>query len=239
MTTPRLFVEAALAAGEVLNLDADAAGYLGRVLRLGAGGRVLAFNGRDGEWAARIAALDKRGARLAVEAQTRPQVVGPDVWALFAPVKRQQTDWLVEKAVELGAARLAPVLTRRTIADTVRTDRLSLIAREAAEQCERLDAPEVVEAVALDRALANWPAQRLVFLADERGGGPRLTDPAFASVRSWAVLTGPEGGFDPAELAWLRGLPFVRPVSLGPRILRAETAMAAALAISVAAFGGG
>ncbi|MFZ4071591.1 MAG: 16S rRNA (uracil(1498)-N(3))-methyltransferase [Caulobacterales bacterium] len=239
MTTPRLFVEAALAAGQVVNLDADAAGYLGRVLRLGVGGRVLAFNGRDGEWAARIAVLDKKGARLSVETLARPQTFGPDVWALFAPVKRQQTDWLVEKAVELGAARLLPVLTRRTIADTVRTDRFTTIAREAAEQCERLDAPEVADAAPLDRALVGWPAERLVFLADERGVAPALTDPAFAGVRSWAVLTGPEGGFDPTELAWLRGLPFVRPISLGPRILRAETAMAAALAISVAAFGGG
>lgn len=238
MTTPRLFVEVALAAGEMVSLDAEAAGYLGRVLRQEVGATVRLFNGRDGEWAARIAALDKKGARLAVEAPTRAQTVGPDVWALFAPVKRQQTDWLVEKAVELGAARLAPVLTRRTIVDTVRTDRLRIIAREAAEQCERLDAPAVDEAAALDRALAGWSPERLLFVADERGADlPALTDPAFVGVRSWAVLTGPEGGFDPAELAWLRGLPFVRPVTLGPRILRAETAMAAALAISVAVFG--
>jgi 16S rRNA (uracil1498-N3)-methyltransferase len=236
MTTPRLYVEAALAAGETAALDAEASGYLGRVLRQEVGARVLVFNGRDGEWAARIVSLDKKGARLAVEAQTRPQAAGPDVWALFAPVKRQQTDWLVEKATELGAARLVPVLTRRTIADTVRTERLATIAREAVEQCERLEVPVVSDAVALDRALAQWPAERLLFVADERGEAPPLT--AFSGVSSWAVLTGPEGGFDPAELAWLRGLPFVRLVSLGPRILRAETAMAAALAISVAVFGG-
>jgi 16S rRNA (uracil1498-N3)-methyltransferase len=236
MTTPRLFVEAALTAGEAVALDAEAAGYLGRVLRHEVGAGVLLFNGRDGEWSARIVRLDKRGAQLAVDALVRPQSAGPDVWALFAPVKRQQTDWLVEKATELGAARLMPVLTRRTIAETVRTDRLATIAREAAEQCERLEAPAVADAMALDRVLAGWPAQRVLFLADERGAAPSLTDPCFVGVRSWAVLTGPEGGFDSAELAWLRGLPFVRPISLGPRILRAETAMAAALAISVAVF---
>jgi 16S rRNA (uracil1498-N3)-methyltransferase len=226
MTTPRLFVEAALAAGQVVNLDADAAGYLGRVLRLGVGGRVLAFNGRDGEWAARIAVLDKKGARLSVETLARPQTFGPDVWALFAPVKRQQTDWLVEKAVELGAARLLPVLTRRTIADTVRTDRFTTIAREAAEQCERLGVPRMDAVLPLHTALDGWGAAPLLVAAERRVAPPIAT----VAKGARALLVGPEGGFTPQELDDLLARPFVSPCRLGPRILRAETAAVAGLA---------
>jgi 16S rRNA (uracil1498-N3)-methyltransferase len=237
MTTPRLFVEAALATGQSVRLDADQAGYLGRVLRLGPGAEVKLFNGRDGEWLARLEAADKRGAGLKVGPQTRAQSPPADVWALFAPVKRQQTDWMVEKAVELGAARLVPVLTRRTIVDAVRVERLTGIAREAAEQCERLEVPEVAAPDKLDRVLAGWPADRPLFVALERSeNAPRLLDVA-PPAAGWGVLTGPEGGFDPAERSWLLSLPFVRPVSLGSLTLRAETALAAMLALSVARFG--
>lgn len=248
--TPRLHVAQDLAAGAVVVLDEEQAHYLTRVMRLAIGDPVRLFNGRDGEFDARIASVGKRDARLAIGARARDQVSAPDLWLLFAPLKKSRTDFLVEKATELGASELWPVLTRRTGAESVRIDRLHRIAVEAAEQTERLDVPVVRDAQSLEAALRDWPPDRPLFFADEAGedgerpwGGDVGRAPPLAEAlsqnraRSGAILIGPEGGFDPAERAWLRGQAFVRPIGLGPRILRAETAAIAALSLWQAALG--
>jgi 16S rRNA (uracil1498-N3)-methyltransferase len=252
--TPRLFVEHPLFAEAVLPLAPEQARKLSQVLRLGAGSRIRAFNGRDGEWSARLVAQGKRDVAAVCEAQMRPQNAAPDLLVLFAPVKRAGTDWIVEKATELGARTLQPVLTRRTQSETVRIDRLALIAREAAEQCERLETPDVRPALALAAALEGWDETRPLVFADEAGDDPRLAWggpdgralPILAAAEAraprparFAFLTGPEGGFDRDERRWLASLPAVIPVSLGPRILRAETAVCAGLAVLQAVWGDG
>jgi 16S rRNA (uracil1498-N3)-methyltransferase len=215
-----------------------------RVLRLGVGDPVRLFNGRDGEFEANVAAVSKSTARLVLVKRLREQAGTPDLWLLFAPLKKARTDFMVEKAVELGAAEVVPVITERTDADTVRVDRLARLAVEAAEQTERLDAPPVREAVKLPALLAGWNPGRVLIYADEAGdeggkpwgGEAGKAGPMADVLRDLgdgpaAILIGPEGGFSPAERKRLRELPFVRPVGLGPRILRAETAGVAALAL--------
>lgn len=242
--TPRLYVAPDLGEGGDLVLDGDQAHYLTRVLRLGAGDPVRVFNGRDGEYEGRLAGSTKSTVTLRLERRIRPQSGAPDIWLLFAPLKKARTDFLVEKAVELGAGEIRPVLTERTDADTVRTDRLHRLAVEAAEQTERLDVPPVRDAEKLFMALSQWPQDRILFYADEAGddqgrpwGGPAGRAAPMADVLSAqpggpaAILIGPEGGFSPVERKRLRELPFVHPVTLGPRILRAETAAAAALTL--------
>lgn len=242
--TPRLFVHASLAPGADVTLTADQSHYVMHVMRLAPGDPVRIFNGVDGEFDARLQSAGKNLARLEVQHQTRPQAAGSDVWLLFAPLKKTATDFLVEKAVELGVADLRPVLTERTISRDVRTDRLSRIAIEASEQTERLDVPAVREAEKLARALAGWDASRPLFYADESGddggrpwgGETGRAPPMSECVRAvggsrGAVLVGPEGGFSPTERAWLRSLTYVHAVGLGPRILRAETAAIVALAL--------
>jgi 16S rRNA (uracil1498-N3)-methyltransferase len=242
--TPRLHVAPDLREGEDIPVDTDQAHYLTRVLRLGVGDPVRVFNGRDGEFEARVSALTKSTARLALGAQLRAQAITPDLWLLFAPLKKARTDFVVEKAVELGASQIWPVITERTDADTVRTDRLSRIAIEAAEQTERLDIPPVRDAVKISALLSGWDARRVLIFADEAGddgakpwggqagrAGPIVEVLKTAIDTPAAILVGPEGGFSPAERKRLRELPFVRPVGLGPRILRAETAAVAALAV--------
>jgi 16S rRNA (uracil1498-N3)-methyltransferase len=218
-------------------LDEAQTRYLTDVLRQKAGARVLVFNGRDGEHEAVLAEVGKRGAALAIGAQTRAQSLPPDLMLLFSPLKRHATDWLVEKATELGVRVLQPVMLRRTVADTVRVERLTAIAREAAEQTERLDVPEVREMVSLGKALDSWDSARPLLYCDEQGEAPPLLEAAQLKAEQLALLIGAEGGFDPEERRMLRGLAFVRPVSLGPRILRAETAATAALALIQAAWG--
>lgn len=228
----------------MLVLAEEQAHYLTRVMRLHAGDQVRLFNGRDGEFTSHIRAVGKRDATLIVGVSSRDQASPPDIWLLFAPLKKARTDFIVEKAVELGAAEIRPVLTRRTGADSVRVDRLQRIAVEAAEQTERLDVPPVREAETLEAALRGWNAARLLFFADEAGedgarpwGGEVGRAAPLAAVLSHnpstsaALLVGPEGGFDPVERVWLRSLPFVRPAGLGPRILRAESAAIAGLAL--------
>ena len=228
----RLFVTAGLETGAVVTLTDGQAHYLLHVLRAGAGDRVLVFNGRDGEWQAEIASASKRGVVLNVRRQTLPQTAVPDVWLVFAPVKKTPSDYLVQKATELGVAKLQPVFTRRTIVSRINADRLSANAVEAAEQSARLSVPEIGEAWALDKLLSVWPKERRLFFCDEGGDAKSLAEIARAAGRGpAAILTGPEGGFDPAEREMLRAKPFVTPVSLGPRILRADTAALAALAI--------
>ena len=239
----RLHVEDDLAEGRSVGLDHARAHFLRSVLRLGAGAPVALFNGRDGEWSARIDALGKGWASLSVETRRRAQWSGPDIWMLFAPIKRARLDFLVEKATELGASRLLPVTTRHTAVSRVNRERLVANTREAAEQCERLDVPEVAEARPLFHVLGDWPPERRLLVCAEAGPSRPIDAVLKAAAEGpqgpWALLTGPEGGFSQSELDALRKLPFVTPVGLGPRILRADTAALAALACWQAVLGDG
>ncbi|MBN9554708.1 MAG: 16S rRNA (uracil(1498)-N(3))-methyltransferase [Alphaproteobacteria bacterium] len=228
----RLFVTVALEPGATVALNDGQAHYLLHVLRARAGDRVLVFNGRDGEWQAEIAMASKRAVTLKVGTRTVPQREVPDLWLVFAPVKKTPSDYLTQKATELGVARLQPVFTRRTIVTRINDERLLANAVEAAEQSARLSVPEIGAAVVLEKLLATWPQDRRIFFCDESGEARPLADAARdAGEGPAAILTGPEGGFDPAERERLRGLAFVTPVTLGPRVLRADTAALAALAI--------
>ena len=229
---PRLFVRAALGEGARVELDAGQANYLGNVMRLGEGAELLTFDGSSGEWLARIAEAGKKRMALTIERRTREPEAIPDVWLAFAPVKRTQTDWLVEKATELGVAKLIPVITQRTIAERVKLERLESIAIEAAEQCGRTRLPEVAEPLSLSQFLKQ--EGRSLYFADESGG-----DAAASAFERGAatILVGPEGGFTDQERAAIRALPLAKPISLGPRILRAETAALAALAAYMAVAG--
>ena len=231
----RLYVEQALGAGQPVAVGADQANYLFNVMRLGAGDAVLLFNGRDGEWRAVVEQVRKRAGSLRCEVLTAPLRLPPDLWLLFAPIKKARTDFIVEKAVELGAARVVPVQTRFTN-ERVRVGKLQAHAMEAAEQCGATFVPEVADLVALDRVLDTWPGERRLLWCDEA----RLGEPtALTGERGqpWAILIGPEGGFSPDEQQKLRAMPQVMPLSLGPRILRADTAAVAALTLWQAALG--
>lgn len=234
----RLYVEAALGEGLTVQLEPGQAHYLRSVLRLGPGEAVALFNGRDGEWRARIDRLAKSTATLAVEARTRAQRPEPDLWLAFAPIKRARIDFVAQKATELGAAVLWPVMTRRTMVDRVNVDRLAANAVEAAEQSDRLTVPEVREPVTLDRLVAEWPEDRTLILCDETGADGKVPGIAAALLAAGPAVRGrvgfvigPEGGFAQEELDRLRKLPFVTAVGLGPRLLRADTAALAALAV--------
>lgn len=234
----RLFVTSDLGPDAPVELDEAQAHYLFTVMRLAAGARVLVFNGRDGEWSAEVVSATRRGGRLVAREPGKPQRRPPDLWLLFAPIKKARTDFIVEKATELGVARVQPVYTRLTAAERLRTDRLRAHAVEAAEQCGETYVPEVAEPRRLDALLDGWdPARRLMFCDEERSARPAAAALAAAAPGAWAVLIGPEGGFAPEEAARLRGLPFVTPVTLGPRVLRADTAAAAALTLWQATLG--
>jgi 16S rRNA (uracil1498-N3)-methyltransferase len=223
----RLYVTAPLSAGSEVQTTAQQAHYLGTVMRRRAGDPLALFNGRDGEWLARIEAIRRNHASLIVDRRLRGQAPEPDLWLVFALLKRDATDLVVQKATELGAAAIRPVITTRTNAARVNLARLAAIAIEAAEQSERLTVPELHQPQPLDALLASWPTGRRMIIAVERTHAPQiapLQGPA-------ALLVGPEGGFDPAELETLRAHPFVTACSLGPRILRADTACIAGLAL--------
>jgi 16S rRNA (uracil1498-N3)-methyltransferase len=228
----RLYVTADLGDGVAVPLDEAQAHYLLHVLRAKSGNLVALFNGRDGEWLAEISQAGKRGVIAACRKQTASQAGTPDIWLVFAPVKKTPADYLVQKATELGASVLQPVFTRRTIVTRINQERMLANAIEAAEQSGRLSVPEVREDVSFEKFLAGWPKERRLLFCDEGGDAKAMTQAARESRGGpTAILTGPEGGFDPAERAALRALPFVTPVTLGPRILRADTAALAALAI--------
>lgn len=229
-------MEESLGRDESVPLGREQSHYLLNVMRLGEGGEALLFNGRDGEWRARIASASKRGAGLICEEMTRAQSAPPDLWLLFAPIKKARTDFIAEKAAEMGASRLWPVFTRFTNSERVNEQRLRAHGIEAAEQCGLLSVPDVAPPARLDKALSGWdPARRIMFCDESMvGAGPAL---AGAAPGPWAILIGPEGGFAPEEAEKLRGLPFAHPVALGPRILRADTAAVAAMAIWQAALG--
>lgn len=231
---PRLFVDQPLAAGAGLELTGNAAQYLGAVLRLGPGDRVKLFDDRSGEWLAEIIEAGRKRVTVTISARLKPREEVPDLWLVFAPLKRGRIDWLVEKATELGVARLAPVVTRRTIVDRLNLGRLRAHAVEAAEQCERTALPVLAEPARLSALLADWPAERALYFADETGGDPLAS---VAAPGPAAILIGPEGGFTDEERAAIRALPQARPVSLGPRILRAETAALAAVSLWMGAAG--
>lgn len=206
--------------------------YLFGVMREAVGARALVFNGRDGEWLAEVTEAGKRKGTLLCLERAREQTSPADLWLLFAPVKKARTDFIVEKAVELGAARLVPVATDYTNSERLRRDKSEAHVREAAEQCGALFLPEVAEMASLTRHLADWPKDRRILWADESApaGSPAAMLSA-AGPGPWAILTGPEGGFSETERTRLRALPFVVPISLGPRILRAETAAIAAMTL--------
>ncbi len=228
----RLFVEDDLGAGAEVALAPGQVRYLAAVLRLGPGAEIGLFNGRDGEWRARIAALARGRGRAEVLRRTRPQAPGADLWLVFAPIKRARLATLAEKATELGVSALVPVTTRRTVVGRPNLARLRARAVEAAEQCGRLTVPDVRQPVPLEALVADWPAGRRLLLCDETGSGRPILD-ALAEggpAAPAAVLVGPEGGFEANELDFLKKLPFVTAVGLGPCTLRAETAVLAALA---------
>ncbi|GGC99471.1 16S rRNA (uracil(1498)-N(3))-methyltransferase [Aquisalinus flavus] len=259
-TTPRLFVQDDLTDAGTVTLPADQSHYLVTVLRKEAGAPLLVFNGRDGEWAAEIATAHKKHCVISLVERTREQAASPDLALLFAPVKKAPIDQIAQKATELGCSILQPVMTARTIVNRVKEDRLAANTIEAAEQSERLDVPEVRATEKLEAVIGSWqetyPGRRLIFCDEagdedgERWGGaggrarPMLE--ALAAFRdtplpsrqvSWAILTGPEGGFTPEERDLLRRQDFVTPVTLGPRILRADTAAFAAITLWQAALG--
>jgi 16S rRNA (uracil1498-N3)-methyltransferase len=225
-SAPRLFVDHLLTEGAEVALDSAQANYLLNVMRLKTGDAVRCFDDRTGEWAAEIIAAGKRDARLRMVAHIADREPAPDLWLVAAPIKRQRIDWMAEKACELGVAKLLPVLTRRSVVDKLNLDRLRAHMIEAAEKCGRTALPALDEPVKLDRLLKDWPADRTLYFADETGGDLFLAQPGPA-----AILIGPEGGFDPAEREAIRALPRARGISLGPRILRAETAALAAVSL--------
>ncbi len=236
MSKVRLFVDQPLGAEQTVALGREQANYLFSVMRLAPGEGVSLFNGRDGEWRAEVIEAGKRRGVLVCREQTAPLRVPPDLWLLFAPIKKARTDFIVEKAAELGAARIIPVQTDFTNAERVRRDRLQAHAVEAAEQCGGTFVPEVEELRPLSRMLDAWPDGRRLLFCDEGRAGPSA-GLGGAPSGPWAILIGPEGGFSPAERARLSALPGVTTLSLGPRILRADTAAVAAMTLWQAALG--
>jgi 16S rRNA (uracil1498-N3)-methyltransferase len=235
----RLFVDAPLQEGAEVACERGQANYLRNVLRLGDGAAILVFNGRDGEWRARLAAEGKRDCSLRIEDQVRKQAGGPRVRYLFAPLKRARLDYMVQKATEMGVESLEPVITARTVAERVNLERMRANVIEAAEQCGVLRIPRVTEPVRLEACLADWPAAEVLFFADEASEAGNPIE-VFAGIERGApagVLIGPEGGFSAEERARIRAMPATRTVSLGPRIMRADTAAVALLALVNATIG--
>ncbi|MBM1310615.1 16S rRNA (uracil(1498)-N(3))-methyltransferase [Sulfitobacter mediterraneus] len=228
----RLYVDHPLGPGQSVPLDKAQAHYLFGVMRLAVGAQVLLFNGRDGEWRADVVEAGKRGGALACDTQTRDLQMPPDLWLMFAPIKKARTDFIVEKAAEMGAARIVPVMTEFTNAGRVQRDRLQAHAIEAAEQCGGTFVPEVAEAVKFDRLLDGWRPERRIMFCDEAlapsGGAAGL---AGGDTGPWAILIGPEGGFSERERGKLQRLEAAHAVRLGPRILRADTAAVAAMTL--------
>lgn len=240
--TVRLYVDHPLGQGQTIPLERPQAHYLFGVMRLEAGAELLLFNGRDGEWRCEVAQAGKRGGLLVCREQTSPQAAPPDLWLVFAPVKKARTDFIVEKAVEMGVRRLVPVQSDFTNSERIRADKQRAHAIEAAEQCGATFVPEVADIQKLSRLLDHWPTERRLLFCDEaRAGGSSALASLLALQEAgrgpWAILIGPEGGFSEAERARLHSFDFTHPVALGPRILRAETAAVAALTLWQATLG--
>ncbi len=236
----RLYIDMPLVEGATMDLPPAQAHYVGNVMRREIGDPLHIFNGKDGEWAADISEINKKRGRFVLQKQIRPQKAEPDIQLYFAPVKRAPLDLIAQKATELGATALCPVQTSRTIVTRVKEDRLLANGIEAAEQCERLSVPRILPLIKLDKLLASWEDSRRLIFCDEEGDALPLLEalpPFKEKAGKWAILIGPEGGFTPEERAQLRAQAFVLPVSLGPRILRADTAAFAALTLWQAALG--
>jgi 16S rRNA (uracil1498-N3)-methyltransferase len=234
----RLYVEHPLGEGQSVPLDKSQAHYLFGVMRQAVGGAILLFNGQDGEWRAEIAEASKRGGTLVCVQQVRPLQMPPDLWLLFAPIKKARTDFIVEKAAEMGAARIVPVITEFTNIGRVQRDRLQAHAVEAAEQCGGTYVPEVAEVVKFDRLLDRWDATRQIMFCDEALAGTSSSLPALLNPPvPWAIIIGPEGGFSERERNRLRSADFTHAATLGPRILRADTAAVAAMTLWQQALG--
>lgn len=236
-STPRLFVAQSLAEGGTVHLEGPQAHYLVTVMRTRAGDPVKLCDNISGEWLGVTEAVGKRDLVLRIEGLLRPREIVPDLWLCFAPIKKGRIEFLLEKACELGVARLVPVLTRRCVVDKINPDRAMAQLVEAAEQCNRTALPELAEMVKLPQLLRDWPQERTLFFADEMGGEPFTTAARDRCPGPAAILIGPEGGFDAEERAAIRALPQAVGVGLGPRILRAETAAAAALSVWMATAG--
>ena len=220
-----------------IDVTDNAAHYLTHVLRLGVGDAVALFNGAQGEWLAELAAIRKKHATLVVKEKLRDPQPPPNFWACFALVKAGRLETMLEKATELGARVIQPVITARTIVDKLNLERGHAIVREAAEQCERTDWPELRAPVKLTHLLGNWPADRTLVYGDESGASAALAANDTSRPASWATLTGPEGGFTHEEFSWLQKTPGSLGVGLGPRILRADTAMITLSALMAARWG--
>ena len=235
----RLYVDQPLAAGQPVSVGADQANYLFNVMRLVRGDGVSLFNGRDGAWLSVVEQVGKRTGMLVCQGQTGPQVMPPDLWLMFAPLKKARTDFIVEKAVELGVARIVPVQTQFTNAERVRQDKLQAHAVEAAEQCGATFVPDVAGVTGLAKALDGLGRRRVLWCDEGLAGRSLVLSDLLTpgGPEPWAILIGPEGGFSGEERARLRGMPQVVPISLGPRILRADTAAVAALVLWQAALG--
>jgi 16S rRNA (uracil1498-N3)-methyltransferase len=231
-STPRLFVDQVLAEGQEVHVAGPQAHYLLNVMRLKDGAPVKLFDDRSGEYLATVSSIGKRDLLLTLEARLRKREAAPDLWLCQALVKKDRLDWIAEKACELGIARFQPLLTARCVVDKVKEDRLRAQMIEAAEQCERTALPEIAPLMTLEGLLKEWPEERTLYFCDERGGEPFAPAPGPA-----AILIGPEGGFADAENAAIRNHPSARAVSLGPRILRADTAAVAAISVWMAAQG--
>ena len=229
-SAPRLFVEDELGEGRALAIEGQQAHYLGKVMRVAGGDAVVLCDDRTGEWAARVVGVDRRRVELEVVERLRPREAVPDLWLCPALLKKDRFDLVLEKATELGVATIRPFVARRSVADKLNGERARTIVTEAAEQCARTALPVLADPVKLPALLADWPEDRALFFADEAGGDPARD--AFAAHSGPAsIVTGPEGGFDDAERDAIRALPHARPITLGPRILRGETAAIAALAL--------
>jgi 16S rRNA (uracil1498-N3)-methyltransferase len=226
----RLYVDHPLAQGQECALSPEQAHYLFNVMRQGVGGSVTLFNGKDGAWLAEVIAASRKGGQVVCLHQTAPQRDPADIWLLFAPIKKARTDFIVEKAVELGVARLIPVQTDWTNSERIRQDRLQAHAIEAAEQCAATHVPQVDDLRPLARVLAEWDSARALIWGDEGLAGQDAAPTALPPAPA-AILIGPEGGFSPPERARLSALPYIHPLRLGPRILRADTAALAALTL--------
>lgn len=238
----RLFIDTSLPGGGTVDLAQDQSHYLANVMRAKIGDAVALFNGRDGEWAAEISSMQKRAVSLTVVQKTKEQRLEPDLWLAFAPIKKARLDFIAQKATELGVSHLFPVMTRRTIVDRVKTERLHANAVEAAEQCERLTVPSVGAPIKLEKLIADWPADRhLMFCDEDLSGEPAHVALAKAANKEnpgpWAILIGPEGGFDDHERQLIRQLTNTTVCALGPRVLRADTAAMAAISLWQSALG--
>ena len=232
-TLPRLYLDTELTNGDGIVLDKAKAHYLGTVLRKSIGDSLRVFNGRDGEWRAEITSIDKKRAELTVTEQLRAHDKCPDIWLCFSPVRKHRNAFIFEKGTELGVSRFQPVVTARTQFPKMKLDKDTAQIIEAAEQTERLDIPQVQLGVTLGAFLSGWDKKRLLIFADEAGDAPRAVE-LLAGLKAdtpCAILIGPEGGFTPEERELLRGKAYVRPVSLGPRILRADTAALSVLTL--------